>query len=83
MLRPATCHDLPLLHAIERSATELYYEAGFSPAHVHPRGEDDMRHLLKYTTLLPVGFVLRNRSRALRPPARKVLISDENLALIQ
>jgi ribosomal protein S18 acetylase RimI-like enzyme len=52
LLRPATCHDLPVLHAIERSATELFYAAGFSPAHVNPRGEADMRHLLKYTTVL-------------------------------
>lgn len=52
LLRPATCHDLPALQAIERSATELYYEAGFPPAHVAPRGEADMRHLLKYTTVL-------------------------------
>lgn len=52
LLRPATSHDLPALHAIERSATEQYYEAGFSRAHVDPRGEADMRHLLKYTTVL-------------------------------
>jgi ribosomal protein S18 acetylase RimI-like enzyme len=52
LLRPATCHDLPALHAVERSATELYYEAGFSRAHVDPRSEADMRHLLKYTTVL-------------------------------
>lgn len=63
LIRPATCRDLPALHAIERSATELYYEAGFSPAHVDPRGEADMRHLLQYTTVLvacdddqPVGY---------------------------
>ena len=52
LLRPATSHDLPALHAIERSATEQYYEAGFSRAHVGARGEADMRHLLKYTTVL-------------------------------
>lgn len=52
LLRPAICNDLPALHAVERSATELYYEAGFSPAHVDPRGEADMRHILKYTTVL-------------------------------
>lgn len=52
LLRTANCHDLPALHVIERSATELYYEAGFSRAHVDPRSEADMRHLLKYTTVL-------------------------------
>jgi ribosomal protein S18 acetylase RimI-like enzyme len=63
LLRPATLHDLPALHAIERSATELYYEEGFSPAQVDPRSEADMRLLLKYTTVLlaceddePVGY---------------------------
>lgn len=63
LLRPATLHDLPALHAIERSATEVYYEAGFSPSHVGPRSEPEMRQLLKYTTVLvaclddhPVGY---------------------------
>ena len=63
LLRPATLHDLPALHGIERSATELYYEAGFSPAQVDPRSEAEMRQLLKYTTVLlacdddlPVGY---------------------------
>ncbi len=63
LLRPATLHDLPALHAIERSATELYYEGGFSPSHVDSRSEADMRQLLKYTTVLlasaadqPVGY---------------------------
>jgi ribosomal protein S18 acetylase RimI-like enzyme len=63
LLRPATLHDLPALHDIERSATELYYEGGFSPTHVCPRSEADMRLLLKYTTVLlaseddqPIGY---------------------------
>jgi len=63
LLRPATLHDLPALHAIERSATEMYYEEGFTPAQVDPRSEADMRLLLKYTTVLlaceddhPIGY---------------------------
>ena len=63
LLRPATLHDLSALHAIERSATELYYEEGFSPTQVDPRSDADMRLLLKYTTVLlacehdePVGY---------------------------
>lgn len=63
LLRPATLHDLPALHTIERSATEVYYEAGFSPSHVGPRSEPEVRQLLKYTTVLvaclddqPVGY---------------------------
>ncbi len=63
LLRPATLHDLPALYTIERSATELYYEAGFSPGHVDARSEADVRLLLKYTTVLlaceddqPVGY---------------------------
>lgn len=63
LLRPATLHDLRALHDIERSATELYYEAGFSPAHVDPRSEAEMRQLLKYTHVLlacdgdePIGY---------------------------
>lgn len=63
LLRPATLHDLAALHDIERSATELYYEAGFSPTHVDPRSEAEMRLLLKYTSVLlacdddePIGY---------------------------
>lgn len=63
LIRPATCRDLPALRAIERSATELYYAAGFSPGQVDPRSDADMRHLLQYTTVLvacdgdaPVGY---------------------------
>lgn len=63
LLRPATLHDLPALYAIECSATELYYEAGFTPTQVGSRSEDDVRLLLKYTTVLvaceddiPVGY---------------------------
>lgn len=63
LLRPATLHDLPALHGIERSATELYYEAGFSPAQIDPRSEAEIRQLLKYTTVLlacdddlPIGY---------------------------
>jgi len=63
LLRPATLHDLPALHAIELSATELYYEEGFTPTQVDPRSEADMRLLLKYTTVLlaleddqPIGY---------------------------
>jgi ribosomal protein S18 acetylase RimI-like enzyme len=64
LLRPATLHDLDALQAIERSATELYDAQGFSPGQVLPRGEADMRLLLKFTTVLvaadddgPVGYV--------------------------
>ena len=52
LLRPATLHDLSALHDIERSATELYYEAGFLPTDVDPRSEAEMRLLLKYTHVL-------------------------------
>lgn len=64
LLRPATAHDLPDLRAIERSATALYYEAGFSPDAIRPRDDDDMRDLLRQTTVLlariddePIGYV--------------------------
>ncbi|MBL8974866.1 MAG: hypothetical protein JNK56_29990, partial [Myxococcales bacterium] len=63
LLRPATLHDLPALHTIERSATEVYYDAGFAPTHVSPRSDPELRQLLKYTTVLvacddhhPVGY---------------------------
>ena len=63
LLRPATLHDLPALHTIERSATEVYYDAGFAPTHVAPRSDPELRQLLKYTTVLvacddhhPVGY---------------------------
>jgi ribosomal protein S18 acetylase RimI-like enzyme len=52
LLRPATPHDLAALHAIERSATELYYEAGFARTAIDPRSPADVRLLLKYTTVL-------------------------------
>ncbi|PCC74352.1 Ribosomal protein S18 acetylase RimI [Nannocystis exedens] len=52
VLSPATAHDLPALQEIERSATDLYYEAGFSPAAILPRGDADMRALLGQTTTL-------------------------------
>jgi ribosomal protein S18 acetylase RimI-like enzyme len=52
VLSPATAHDLPALQAIERSATDLYYEAGFSRAAILPRDEADMRALLGQTTIL-------------------------------
>jgi ribosomal protein S18 acetylase RimI-like enzyme len=63
LLRPATLHDLPALHAIEASATEVYYDAGFSRTHVCPRSDPELRQLLKYTCVLvacvdehPVGY---------------------------
>lgn len=49
---PATAHDLPALERIERSATELYYEAGFPPGTIMPRDDADLRALLGQTTLL-------------------------------
>jgi len=52
VLSPATGHDLSALQAIERSATDLYYEAGFSRAAILPRDEADMRALLGQTTIL-------------------------------
>jgi ribosomal protein S18 acetylase RimI-like enzyme len=64
LIRPATLHDLDALHAIERSATELYYEAGFPRGAIEPRSADDVRQLLRYTTVLlacdgdqPIGYV--------------------------
>ena len=64
LLRPATPHDLPALHAIERSATELYYDAGFARTAIDARSEADMRLLLRYTTMLlasegdlPIGYI--------------------------
>lgn len=65
LIRPATPHDLDALHAIERSATELYYEAGFPRTAIDPRSPDDVRLLLKYTVVLlacdvddgPIGYV--------------------------
>ena len=64
LIRPATPHDLDALHTIERSATELYYEAGVAPTAIEPRSADDMRLLLRYTTVLvacdgdlPIGYV--------------------------
>lgn len=63
-ISPARSRDLPDLTAIERSATELYYEAGFSRARVLPRDEDNLRALLSLTTTLlaregeePIGYV--------------------------
>lgn len=52
VLSPATAHDLPALQEIERSATDLYYEAGFSRAAIVARGLADMRALIGQTTLL-------------------------------
>jgi ribosomal protein S18 acetylase RimI-like enzyme len=52
VISPATAHDLPALRVIERSATDLYYEAGFSRGAIVPRGDDDIRALLGQTTLL-------------------------------
>jgi len=52
LLRPATSHDLDALHAIERSATELYYDAGFARTAIDPRSLDDVRQLLRHTTVL-------------------------------
>ncbi|MFZ6178709.1 GNAT family N-acetyltransferase [Nannocystis pusilla] len=52
VLSPATAHDLAALQVIERSATDLYYEAGFSRLAIRPRGDDDMRALLGQTTIL-------------------------------
>lgn len=52
VISPATAHDLPALERIERSATDLYYEAGFSPAAIAPRGAADLRALIGQTTLL-------------------------------
>lgn len=52
LLRPATPHDLPALSSIERSATELYYDAGFARTAIDARSEAEMRQLLKYTTVL-------------------------------
>jgi ribosomal protein S18 acetylase RimI-like enzyme len=49
---PATAHDLPSLRLIERSPTDLYYEAGFSRAAILPRDDADMRALLGQTTTL-------------------------------
>lgn len=64
VLSPVTAHDLPALRAIERSATDLYYEAGFSRGAIVPRGDADIRALLGQTTLLlardgddPIGYV--------------------------
>lgn len=64
LIRPATPHDLDALHTIERSATELYYEAGFAPTAIEPRSVEDVRQLLRYTTVLlacegdePIGYV--------------------------
>lgn len=64
VLSPATAHDLPALRAIEQSATDLYYEAGFSRAAIVPRGDADIRALLGQTTILlardgdePIGYV--------------------------
>lgn len=51
-ISPARPRDLPDLTAIERSATELYYEAGFSRARVLPRDQDNLRALLSLTTTL-------------------------------
>lgn len=52
VLSPATAHDLPSLRAIEQSATELYYSAGFSRDRIAPRSDDEMKALLGQTTLL-------------------------------
>lgn len=52
VLSPATAHDLPALRAIEQSATELYYAAGFSRDRIVPRSDDEMKALLGQTTLL-------------------------------
>lgn len=52
VIRPATPHDLPALRAIEQSATDLYYDAGFSRSAIVPRDDAAMRHLLRYTTVL-------------------------------
>jgi len=52
LIRPATPHDLDALHTIERSATELYYEAGIARTAIEPRSEEDVRLLLRYTTVL-------------------------------
>jgi len=64
LIRPATPHDLDALHAIERSATELYDEAGFPRGAIEPRSADDVRELLRYTTVLlaldadePIGYI--------------------------
>lgn len=64
VLSPATVRDLPALQAIERSATDLYYEAGFSREAIVPRDDADMRSLLALTTTLlarddddPIGYV--------------------------
>jgi ribosomal protein S18 acetylase RimI-like enzyme len=64
LIRPATPHDLDALHAIERSATELYYEAGLPRGTIEPRSADDVRELLRYTTVLlacdgdePIGYI--------------------------
>jgi ribosomal protein S18 acetylase RimI-like enzyme len=64
LIRPATPHDLDALHAIERSATELYYEAGLPRSAIEPRSEEDVRLLLRYTTVLlacegdePIGYI--------------------------
>lgn len=64
VLCPATAHDLPALQAIERAATDLYYEAGFSRQAIVPRSDADMRALLGQTTTLlardgddPIGYV--------------------------
>jgi ribosomal protein S18 acetylase RimI-like enzyme len=52
VLSPASSHDLPALREIERSATDLYYAAGFSRLAIVPRGEADLCALLGQTTLL-------------------------------
>ena len=52
LIRPATPHDLDALNAIERSSTELYYEAGFPRTAIEPRSADGVRLLLKYTVVL-------------------------------
>lgn len=52
VLSPATAHDLPSLQAIEQSATELYYAAGFSRERIVPRSDAEMKALLGQTTLL-------------------------------
>lgn len=52
VLSPANAHDLRDLQAIEQSATQQYYDAGFSRAAIVARDAEALRELLRRTTVL-------------------------------